>query len=375
MASTHREGSRWRVKWRVWAGDKHKQRSKIFASRREAQSHADEMERLYEQRGVVAPTEQTTEEFFARFLAWRAPELQKSTLAGYRRNLDYLLPHVGKILLRRLSTEALDEAYAALRQSGGERGRPLHPRTVLHIHRALHVTLAQAVKWRLRIDNPATLATPPKVPKTPAVAPTIAQVQRLIEAAGDREPWPQFLVLAVFTGLRRGELLGLPWRNVDLNDGWLEVAQVCEQAGRQWGLRAVPKTKTSQRRIALSSDVCAMLRLWRTRLMEQALQLGLGWREDALVFPKLAADSVTSPYAPDVISGFAASLKRRAGLPENVQALHGLRHRHASSLMHLPLKLVSDRLGHSSVPTSTAMRLMPAWLEMRQGINLARWCN
>jgi len=349
MASVHKDGTRWRAMWRVWTGDQHRQRSRTFASRREAQAHADQMERLYEQRGVVAPAEQTTAQFVARYLQWREQSLTKSTLAGYRRNLDYLLAHVGAVPLLRLTPETLDIAYTELRARGGKDGRPLHPRTVGHIHRAAHTAFAQAMKWRLISTNPASQATPPKVPLLRAVAPTLEQVQRLIEAAGDREPWPQLIILAVSTGLRRGELLGLAWQSVDLEDGWLHVGQVCEQAGKEFGLRPVPKTKTSQRRIGLAPDVCTMLRAWRTRLKENALQLGLGWREDALVFPDLAAGSVAAPYVPSRISGHAAYLKRRAGLPANVQALHGLRHRHASSLMHLPLKLVSDRLGHSSV--------------------------
>lgn len=349
MASVHRDGSRWRAMWRVWTGDSSAQRSKAFASRREAEAHAEQMERLYEQRGVVAPVEQTVAEFVDRYLRWREQHLTQSTLAGYRRNLDYLLRHIGAVPLQRLTPEMLDAAYTSLRQSGGQNGRSLHPRTVLHIHRAIHTALKQAVRWRNIADNPAARATPPRVPPVRAVAPTIEQVSRLIEAARDREPWPQLLVLAVSTGLRRGELLGLPWAAVDLEAGWLEVSQVCEQAGKEWGLRSLPKTKTSQRRIGLAPDLCAMLRTWRTRLMELALQLGLGWRNDALVFPNLAGGSVTTPYAPDTVSAHAADLKRRAGLPANVQALHGLRHRHASSLMHLPLKLVSDRLGHSTV--------------------------
>lgn len=349
MASIHKDGARWRAMWRVWTGDQHRQRSKTFATRREAQAHADQMERLYEQRGVVAPAEQTMEQFIARYLQWREQHLTKSTLAGYRRNLDYLLAHVGAVPLLRLMPETLDTAYTELRKHGGKDGRPLHPRTVGHIHRAAHTALAQAVKWRLIATNPASQATPPKVPTVRAIAPTLEQVGRLIEAAGDREPWPQLLILTVSTGLRRGEVLGLPRRNVDLEAGWLTVGQVCEQAGKQFGLRPVPKTKTSQRRIGLAPDVCAMLRAWNVRLKELALQLGLGWRDDALVFPDLAAGSVVAPYVPSRISGHAAYLKRRAGLPANVQAIHGLRHRHASSLMHLPLKLVSDRLGHSSV--------------------------
>jgi integrase len=349
MASVHRTDGGWRAMWRVWTGEAHGQRSRTFAARREAEAFARQMERTLEARGVVAQDEPTLAEFGDRFLAWAEAQLLGSTVAGYRRSIAYLLPRLGAVPLRRLTTEMLDAAYTALRKSGGVGGRALHPRTVLHVHRVAHRMLGQAVKWRLLEINPAANATAPRVPPVRAVAPSIEQVARLI-AAADREPWPQLLILAVSTGARRGELLGLAWRDVDLDAGWIDIGQVCEQVGNIWRLRDLPKTKTSRRRIAIAPDVCVMLRAWRTRLQEQALRLGLKWRPGAaLVFPDFASGDVGAPYEPNAISGHASYLWRRAGLPAGIQPLHGLRHRHASALMDLPLKLVSDRLGHSTI--------------------------
>ena len=87
-----------------------------------------------------------------------------------------------------------------------------------------------------------------------AKAPTLEEAVRLIGVA-QHEPWPQLLALALVSGLRRGELLGLRWCDVDLDQGWLEVAQVVEQGvGRDFVIRALPKTKTSARRIGLDQD-------------------------------------------------------------------------------------------------------------------------
>jgi integrase len=209
--------------------------------------------------------------------------------------------------------------------------------------------LGQAVKWRLLAANPAQLASPPAVPQVHAKAPSIVEAFRLI-AAARHEPWPQLLTLALVSGLRRSEILALRWNDLDLEQGWITIEQVVEQVGRDFAIRPVPKTKTSARRIGLDQEACAMLKVWRTRLAEQVLRLGLRWESTALVFPNLASGCVTTPRSPDTVSATASKLAKRAGLPPGVAALHGLRHRHASSLItHLPLKLISDRLGHSTI--------------------------
>ena len=91
------------------------------------------------------------------------------------------------------------------------------------------------------------------------------------------------------------------------------------------------------------------LQAWRKRLAELVLKAGIGWHQDALVFPGLRSGSVVQPYEPEVVSGIVSRLARKAEMPANIAPLHGLRHRHASSLMSLHLRLVADRLGHSTV--------------------------
>ena len=141
----------------------------------------------------------------------------------------------------------------------------------------------------------------------------------------------------------RRSSLGLSWDALDLDQGWLVVGQVVEQAGRSFALRALPKTRTSARRVGLDPSICAMLRAWRARLAELALALGLRWETTGLVFPDLRTGSLTAPYQPGAVSALVVKLARRVGIPPGVAPLHGLRHRHATSLMHLPLRVVADR--------------------------------
>lgn len=348
MASVHRAGAGWRVAWRIEIDGRRRQRNRVFADRREAEDFARHCERAYEARGVAAANDDPTFADFAdRFLAWCDDKLQATTVATYRLDLSRARRHLAGVRLSRITPEMLDNAYSALLKDGRDGGGPLHRRTVLRCHRVVHKALAQAVKWRLLPDNPARLATPPSVPPVRVHAPTVEQVGRLLEIARP-DPWPVMLALAVTTGLRRGELLGLRLRDLDLDGGWLTVEQVCEQFGRTYRLRLLPKTKTSQRRISLPNDVCELLRVWSGRLKEQVLALGTRWSSDALAFPDLRDGDVCAPRDPAAVSAHAGTLARRAGWPAGIAPLHGLRHRHASSLMHLPVRMVADRLGHST---------------------------
>src|SRR5262249_57174378 len=124
---------------------------------------------------------------------------------------------------------------------GGRNGGPLHARTVAHVHRIVSGALKRAVKWKLIPENPAASAEPPAPGKSQAKAPTPMQLRAYLTAAHGTIYWPLILA-ALCTGLRRGEILGLTWRNVDLEGDRITVTQVmAEVAGRYW-LRPKPKS-------------------------------------------------------------------------------------------------------------------------------------
>ena len=123
------------------------------------------------------------------------------------------------------------------------------------------------------------------------------------------------------------------------------------------------------------------LQAWRKRLAELVLKAGIGWHQDALVFPGLRSGSVVQPYEPDVVSGIVSRLARKAEMPANIAPLHGLRHRHASSLMSLPLRLgwwptawATRRCGSPLISTSTAMTLTLARQPMRRSALWSQAC-
>src|SRR5690242_7409460 len=123
MASVHRTRTNWRACWSIERDGKRAQRSRSFATRREALSYAREAERLYEKRGVAAADNLNTAQLAERFLAWCDGRVQQSTLHRYRSDLALLTRHVGHVLAARLTAEHLDAAYSILLRNGGAAGR------------------------------------------------------------------------------------------------------------------------------------------------------------------------------------------------------------------------------------------------------------
>lgn len=204
------------------------------------------------------PSKTTLGEFLDRWERdWAAINVGGKTLDRYKEMIRlHVRPHIGAVPIQKLQPVHLAEVYAKLLREGriksrGENysGAGLSPRTVGHVHRVIHKALRIAVEWGVIQRNAAEVAKPPKVPGV--------ELEILAEdKANDllRKLKGHFLyhlaMLALATGMRRGELLALRWRDVDLDGGKLRVEQSIEQT--KAGLRfKSPKTKHGRRSISL----------------------------------------------------------------------------------------------------------------------------
>jgi integrase len=219
----------------------------------------------------------------------------------------------------------------------------LSPRTVQHTHRVLKQALRQAVQWRLLAVNPCEAVEPPKVEEPEIEVLSQGEVATLLRAAeGGRMYAP--ILLALTTGMRRGEVLGVRWSDVDLDGATLRVEQAVEQT--KAGLRfKPPKTKRSRRTITLPALTVTALRRHRAQQAEERLALGLAGADDWLVFTRYDGATVEPRFFTKSFTRLAAS----AGLPH--VTFHGLRHTHVTQLLAAGehVKVVSERAGHSSV--------------------------
>jgi integrase len=321
-----------------------KRRWHSFAgTKREAQVRCAELVAELQSGTSVDPNKITVVEFLDRFdRDWAATHVSAHSRERYRFALNHVRQHLGGRLLQKLRPTDLAGFYATLARAG------LAPRTIKLIHAVLHRAFGQAKAWGVIRDNPAEIAKPPKAPdqETPMLQPN--QAAALLERLHGH---PLFLIasLALGTGMRRNEILGLRWQDVDLDVGRLTVERALEQT-KAHGIRVKgPKTKRGRRTISVSPHIVAELRQhWREQ-QEQRLAAGLGKAPDSS--PVLAA--IDGGYlSPEALSKAWPGVVAAIGMPR--VRLHSLRHTHASMLIAAGVDIltVSRRLGHAS-PTIT----------------------
>jgi integrase len=282
-----------------------------------------------------------------RWLPAKRAQLRASTFAAYRDVIGlHVMPYIGGVLLQRLRAEDLDTLYATLLTEGRADGRGgLSAKTVRSVHGIIHKALADAERKGTVARNVATLADPPKL--SAAQRPRMSiwtpdQLRNFLAHIEDHRLHPAYH-LAANTGMRRGEVLGLGWDDVDLRAGRLSVRQAVITIHYQVHISDV-KTTQGRRSIDLDERTVEVLRTWRRHQKRQRMAVGEGWREHGLVFSRPDGSPIHPDYFQQTFDRAVAS----SGLP--VIRLHDLRHTHASLLLAagVPVKVVSERLGHAN---------------------------
>ena len=309
---------------------------------------ADLVKRSHEGNTVVSEKVTLAAYLFDRWLPVQEPRLRRSTYDSYRRNIErHVVPALGAVPLDKLTVEDLDLFYARLLTSGrlnGERGAAgLSPKTVRNIHLMLNKALADAHRKGTVVRNVAALADAPSLKarrRAEIKAWDVDQLAVFLDAIAAHRLYAGFH-LAAHTGMRRGEVLGLPWGDVDLEVGRLSVRQALVSVAYEVELSDV-KTGSGRRTIDLDPGTVDVLKLWRIQRSEECG--GREPRDDDLVFTKEDGALIH----PD---SFSQTFDRKvAKLPVPPISLHDLRHTHATLLLKagVPVKVVSERLGHAS---------------------------
>jgi integrase len=341
-----------------------------YRTKRDAERARTELLARVDQGSYVEPSRLTVAVFLRQqWLPGLAGQVRPTTLHSYRTNLErYVLPRVGHVTLQRLTPAHLNGLYAALLAAGGKDGRPLSARTVQAVHMTVRKALGDAARWDLLARNVAALASPPKPRRADMRTWTAAELRAFLEhVAGER--LAALWMLAASTGMRRGELLGLRWTDVDLDLARVAVRQTLVQAGREVVV-SEPKTSRGRRSIALDPRTIAALRAWRAAQAAERLAWGAAWTDSGLVFTREDG----TPIHPEWLSDAFAWRVGRAGLP--LIRLHDLRHTHASLGLAVAggrVKVMSERLGHtsSSFTADAYQHLTPA-LEEQAAATVAR---
>jgi integrase len=332
------------------------QRQTIYRSfkgtRRAAQAELTRLLAQIQEGGHVEPSKLTVGEHIrTRFEQWKATgTISPKTAEGYAGLIEHhIIPHLGGKLLQKLTTRDVEAWHSTLLTKGrkGRYGRPdgqagVSTRTIGHAHRVLSKALREGMRHDLVLRNVATIQRAPKVTADEMVILTPEQVTEL-PARLDGHVLAAPAITALFTGMRRGELLALRWSNVDLTGKAIKVRESLEAT--KAGLRfKPPKSKAGIRDITLPTIVVETLQAHRKRLLERRLALGQGKLTDEdLAFPSWDG----SPQHPDAFGSTWIKLAKELGLRIS---FHGLRHTHASQLIDAGVDVVTiaRRLGHSS---------------------------
>ncbi len=263
----------------------------------------------------------------------------------------HLIPGIGRLSLVKLTPQKL-QAFLNERHASG-----LSPATVKHINATLRAALSQAHRWQLVHQNAAKLVT---LPRSVRYVPTILSAEQakslLVFVTGHQHE--ALYTVALTLGLRRGEALGLRWRDIDFETGRLEVCHSLENVKGKGQRLTTTKSEKSRRILRIPQICLTALAKQRSAQAKEMQWAGSKWKDGNFVF----TTSVGTPMNPDEISHVFPTVLKDAGLPK--VRFHDLRHTCASLLLSLgvPAKLVQETLGHSTyqLTMDTYSHMIPA---------------
>jgi len=342
---TRRGKASWQLKFDVGAvnGKRQTRYVTVRGSYKDAQKELTRLLRSLDDGTLPNLNKATIAEYVRHWIATAQGRTPK-TIERYGELCErQIAPHLGEIPLQRLRPEHVQQWHGKL-LSGA---RPLARQTVLHAHRLLSIAFSDAVKNGLLARNVATIHKPPMPEHGELEILSAEQIEDMLRKLTGHFLHP-IVSLALDTGLRRGELLGLQWGDIDLDEATLRVERAIEET-RQ-GLRVkAPKTKRGRRSVMLPQRAVAVLRGHRIGQLEQRLVLGLGKiADDTLVFSTVEGEMIW----PDDLTRVWARVCSANQLPR--VTFHALRHTHASMLIAAGVDVltISRRLGHSKPSTT-----------------------
>lgn len=337
---------------------KRKRKTRMFkGSEREARKELAKWLAEINEGVYIEPTGMTLEQYLKQWLENRIIEISPHTRRRYKNIVNLrIIPLLGKIRIEEIRPLHLKNFYRKIIEQGRLDGKngSLSQESLNYHHRVLHKALDDAVKDELIKKNPADIAKPPKIEEQ--IIDEDEEINEKIQVLNEKQvsiilekakntPYYALLFVAIRTGLRRGELLGLRWKDIDWDKKTISVKQTLGYTKDNGYFFKLPKTKKSRRTIKVDADVLTTLKQHRKKIAENKLFFGQQYKDKGLVFCQVDG----KPMHPDTPSKWFPKFLEKINLPR--LNFHCLRHTHASLMLKAgaDIKQISERLGHSSI--------------------------
>ncbi|MBN1370440.1 MAG: tyrosine-type recombinase/integrase [Anaerolineaceae bacterium] len=332
-----------------------KRLSKYFKTQRDARAWVKEMQTKINEGLTYLGMNVTLEEYLKEWLLTTKMTLRPKTFIQYTQIVNqHILPALGSRKLQDIRPDMIQTCYNHWIAQG------MSARTVRLNHAVLHKALNHAMKLGMIGRNPTDLATKPRITKTEMKTFDDTQVRTFLLAAQGARLYALFN-LALTTGLRQGELLGLKWSDIDWNTRKISIQRQVQRLRGQGVIFSEPKSSAGRRKIAIGKQTVEVL---RTHYQQQQIErefAGDRWVENDLVFPS----TLGTPLDSRNLFRIFKEILQQTSLP-NIR-FHDLRHTAATLLLQQNVhpKVVQERLGHSdiSLTLNTYSHVVPGMQE------------
>lgn len=330
-------------------GSRKQKRFSGFDTKKEAQQAMTEKINEVNQGTYIEPSKETFGDYVEKWFATRKKNLRPSSFNTYKYLIQkHIIPQLGKIPLADLNTFHIETFYDRL-QSGERNSKPLAASTIRKIHQVINPALQKAAtKYKLIQENPAKEVELPKLEEKEMDYYTEEEARYLLNNTRKNTRVHILFMLALSTGMRRGEILGLKWDDIDWKNKTLYVRRQLTTSNEFVDV----KTKAARRSISLDDHTLEELKAHKSKQNEERLENGPAYQNKENL---IICTEIGSRYHPDNVKRTWNRLFNRKDMEEIRKIrFHDLRHTHATLLLKqgVHVKIVSERLGHSSVRTT-----------------------
>ena len=339
VGSVRKEGTKWYyvIELGKDAKGKRKQKKKRgFKTKKDAQAALTKALHELNSGTYIEPSKEMMGGYLIHWLEAKKPRIKESTYRTYNDNLKaHLIPEFENMPISNLNPLHVQQFYSKLLNEKG-----LSNNTVRKIHAMLVNALERAVRFDMIVKNVATLVDPPKATNAEMEVWDVDEVLAFLDAAKESHLYMVYTI-AINTGMRQGEILGLSWDGVNLDKKIIYVMQTLSNDGKN--LNSTTKTAAGKRAISIHDELVSELRLHRLEQKKHRMQLGEMYTDMNLVNPT----SFGTPVSPSNLRRNFKIYIKKANV-KNIR-FHDLRHTHATLLLkqNVNAKIVSERLGHA----------------------------